>query len=186
MEIILDEPEDIQRAIDAYEREEEHIGKSLEIRLKKIIPLSNNQYILYFLKSPGLHTGSGVHFLFSIQNGISEEPLYLTRIRQNSLSDISAERFQADTPFVGGDPLFSEDINGYFYFTNGSTRTQYSDFKYSLQNEQLVLEEQIIGVRSVIPIQFEDALNTASVMNSHPVTERMTSSVISDSTVFTL
>ena len=51
---------------------------------------------------------------------------------------------------------------------------------------QIALKEARETRYWLIPIQFEDALNTASVMNSHPVTERMTSSVISDSTVFTL
>ena len=37
----------------------------------------------------------------------------------------------------------------------------------------------------LIPIQFEDALNTALVMKSHPVTERITSLVISDKTACT-
>lgn len=147
---ILERPEDIQKITEVFSQEEDRTGKSLDIRLSKIIPLSGNQYILYFLNSFGLYSGIGLHFLFSIENGINEEPLYLSLVEHDSpTQNLEISRIENDTPFIGGTPLLNEEPSEYFYFMSGSTRNQYWEFRYSLQNERLVLEEQIVGVRSV-------------------------------------
>lgn len=140
---ILEHPEYLEGVVEAYPYEAPE-GTTAEIRLIHIIPMPDDQYVLGFLTSIGMVPESA-YFLFSIKNGIEEDPLRLTALDNNQLQIINS----GGSSFIGKPFYDYEGENEYFYFLYGKRSRAYSSLKYSLVDGQLVLEEQITGVRQM-------------------------------------
>jgi len=149
---ILEHPEYLESVVAAYPYKDPESAIS-EIRLIHIVPMSNGQYILGFLTSTGM-VPEAVYFLFSIENGMEDNPLIFTAVNGYRSQTIDSNQLQIfnieDSLAVSGGVYYDYDKeNDYFYFLNGQISRAYSSLKYSLVDGQLILEEQITGVRQM-------------------------------------
>ena len=149
---IIEHPEYLESVVKAYPYRDPESAIS-EMRLIHIVPMSNGQYILGFLTSTGM-VPEAVYFLFSIENGIEDNPLIFTAIDSYRSQTVDSNQLQTfnieDSLAVSGGAYYDyKKENDYFYFLDGKRSRAYSSLKYSLINGQLVLEEQITGVRQM-------------------------------------
>ena len=149
LEAILENPEYLEGVLEEYPPNYFESADG-ELRLVSIIPMPNDQYILEFLISTGLYQPINVYFLFSVKDGVEEDPLILTFI--NGRDKLEVERLNPESSSVDGGSFYGdEDENEYFYFRTGRIGRAYIALKYSIDNGQLRLEEQITGVRRERP-----------------------------------
>lgn len=119
------------------------------IEFTNFFKVSNEKYILHLKCYSAAYQPGGVYFLFSETSGIQTKPLILTR-----LVDCRTGKCR-ETPISDGD---SQAISGYYKFDDEKKElslTQRCDgpwscfgiSRYAFVNNQLVLQEYIIGSR---------------------------------------
>lgn len=145
LEELLAHPEYLKNVIEGYPRGYFE-DPDAELRLLTIIPMSEEQYILGFLTLDGITDREHVYFLFSMENGIAESPLYF--VFNDSGDTPLIEQINPESASVSGHPIYTPDEeNEYLYFLLGSVGQGYYSLRYSIDNDQLMLEEQITAAR---------------------------------------
>ncbi|MEM0980950.1 MAG: hypothetical protein AAGH78_11835 [Cyanobacteria bacterium P01_H01_bin.58] len=178
---IIEHPEYLESVIEVYPYRDPESALA-EIRLVYIVPMHDGQYILGFLTSIGM-VPETVFFLFSIENGIGKTPLRLTAV--NGYRSQAVDRNQLQILNIEGSLAVSGGVdyeydreNDYFYFLDGKISRAYSNLKYALVNGQLVLEEEITGVRQMnheflitnFVRQADQFISVSSIECSSPIT----------------
>ena len=152
LQAILEHPEYLESVLAVHPDNEPRRIIS-EIHLIHIIPMPNGQYVLGFSTSSWM-VPEAVYFLFGVENGIEENPLIFTAVNGYRLQTVDDKQLRTlnikDSLAVSGGVYYDYNKeNDYFYFLDGKISRAYSSLKYSLVNGQLVLEEQLTGIRQM-------------------------------------
>ncbi|MEO1353713.1 MAG: hypothetical protein AAFW84_34005 [Cyanobacteria bacterium J06635_15] len=150
LEEILEHPEYLKDVLEISASQQGLVKRYSELYLSDIMKIPDDQYLLYFLSSTGAYQATGIYFLFSIENGIAKKPLKLTQVTLDASEKLSEELINSsDTPFIGGTHYLDERENEYFYFWNGTSRNSYFSFRYRIIGGEFILQEQLIGSKSL-------------------------------------